>query len=94
MTPDGQLVSLRRQEGSLIYSDDQGRSEVRAINFISLTRFLGRTGEEPVMFCWRSEGEISGIAEAIALLYTNSPGLKDAVDGLYTMIQKRTGRSG
>ena len=83
------VVSLLKQEGSYIYTDDQGRENVQAISCLVLTQFLGRQGEDPVMTCWRPIGSITAIAESMATLFTKEPGLKDAVDGLYTMIQKR-----
>jgi hypothetical protein len=89
IAPDGQIVSLRRQEGTLIYSDDQGRNDVTTVTFLAIARFLGRQGEDPIMQCWRSEGEITSVAESLAILYSREPGLKEVVDALYAMILKR-----
>jgi hypothetical protein len=92
---DKSLVSLVRQEGSLIYSDDQGRENIKALSFLSITLFVGREGEDPIMCCWRMEGaqpnqpDIGAIANSLAVFYSREPGLKEAVDGLYTMLHKR-----
>lgn len=85
------LVTLVAQEGSVIYSDDAGRENVQALSCIVVTQYVGRPGVDsgPVMTTWKPIGSITLIAESLATWFANEPGLKDAVDGLYALIQKR-----
>ena len=88
------IVSIVEHDGSLIYTDDQGREAVRAVGFVAIAMFVGRQGEQPLMTCWRTAGVFGVVAEVIAQMCAAEPGLKEAIDGMYVMCQKRKEREG
>ena len=85
------IVELIQQEGTFLYSDDLGRDGVHAIAHLSITTYLGAPNMPP-MICWRDTGQIGALAEALATLYVNTPGMKETVDGLYVMLQRGKGK--
>ena len=82
------LVRVEEHEGSLLYSDVNGRDGVRALSTLSVVIFLDpKTNNTQVG--WHTVGSLALSIEALATYYVSFPGFKDAVDGMYEFLSKQ-----
>ena len=87
--PDAEILAIQRREGTYFYRDELKREQVPIISHLTIATLFGDKGSETI---WRSHGLLVNMAEGIALYYANNPGMKEAVDGMYTLILTRQGR--
>lgn len=87
-------ITIETREGTLLYGDDQGRQERRAVAFLSLAMIIDEKNEASLQSCWRTGGSIGSIAQLVAEFYAMNPGVREAVEGLYVMAQQRRQQAG
>jgi hypothetical protein len=81
--PDAEILSVARREGTYFYRDDQIKAEFPVVSQLTVATILGEHGSQTL---WRSYGLLANMAEGIAQYYVSNPGMKEAVDGMFTLI--------
>lgn len=95
MNDDGRIVSVEKREGLLLYSDSAGHEGLRVVAHLSVTMAAPAEGQIPApvpgagQVVWVTHGPFGAIVEALANYYLHSPGVKDAVDGMFVSLAKK-----
>ena len=92
MSESTPIISLYQREGTVFYHDDQLTQEVAIISHLSVTAFMTVGGQTKQH--WRQHGLLANMAEGIANYMIANPGMKEAIDGMYSLIKARHGRIG
>ena len=75
------LASFFSHEGTILYSNDMGLERQRVLGFLALALIVDEGAR--VQLTWRTGGIEGVVAEALARFYSDRPGFKEAVDGLF-----------
>lgn len=74
------VTHIEQHEGSLYYSDQNGREAVEVLGALSIALHRQAGGYQTV---WAQVGYAPAVIEALATFYLKSPWMKVAVDGFY-----------
>jgi hypothetical protein len=86
--PSRVMVRVEEHEGSLLYTDANGRDGVRASAALTVAVFHDPHTSQ-MQIGWYSVGGVPVTADALAAYYLATPGFKDAVDGMYNFRLKQ-----
>lgn len=78
------ILGIQEREGTTYYSDHE-LTDVRVIGFISAAIILKDTGEPETR--WRHVGTTGTAVQALAMFMTATPGMKEALDGMYVLVK-------
>jgi hypothetical protein len=76
-------VHVATHEGTLLYSDDAGQERRRAMGVLAVALLIKDDGTTQA--CWRTVGVTSAVVQGLAEMMASTPGLFEAVLGMYLL---------